>query len=157
MDYTNINFEEVEQGTILGQARALEERAVLAEYEADRFAAIGEVNPAYAAQFPVMQEAAQKARKEADAFVAAAQKRQFMADEDISVLRRDVLIRIIQAVEHEHASQQVARDIRKAAGLPVPERDSAMDELERSWAVADRKLKKLGKPKATKRTNADKN
>lgn len=156
MKYENINAEEVERGTVLGQARGLEERAIMAEYEADRFAAIGDVNPAYAAQFQTVEEQAKAARKEADAFVKEALKRKALDEDELSALRRDVLTRIIQSVESQHASAVTIRNIRKDAGLPVPDKDNQIEELERSWEVASRKLKALGKPKATTRTNGEK-
>lgn len=154
MKYENINAEEVENNTVLGNARGLEERAVMMEYEADRFAAIGESNPAYAAQLQTQTEQAAAARKEADAFVKEALKRKVLTDEELAQLRRDVLTRIIQSVEQQHAAAVTIRDIRKNAGLPVPDRDNQIEEYEASWDVAARKLKAVGKPKAEKRTNA---
>lgn len=154
MKYENINQEEAERSTVQQQARGLEERAIMAEYEADRFAAIGEENPAYAAQLQTVEEMAKAARKEADAFVKEALKRKCMDEDELAALRRDTLTRVIQSVEQQHASAQVVRNIRKDAGLPVPDRDNQIEELEKSWEVASRKLKTLAKPKATARTNA---
>ena len=154
MKYENINAEEVENNVIRGNALGLEERAVMMEYEADRFAAIGDTNPAYAAQLQNQTEQAAAARKEADAFIKEALKRKVLAEEELAQHRRDIFTRIIQSVEQQHASAMTIRNIREGAGLPVPDRDNQIEEFERSWEVADRKLKALGKPKAEKRTNA---
>jgi hypothetical protein len=154
MKYENINAEEVENNAVLSQARGLEERAVMMEYEADRFAAMGDINPAYAAQLQTQTEQAAAARKEADVFVKAAKQKKVLTDEELAQLRRDVLTRIIQTVEQQHATAITIRNVRKDAGLPVPDRDNQIEEFEASWEVAARKLKALGKPKAEKRTNA---
>lgn len=144
----HINKSEVEDATLQQQARGLEERALMMEYEADRFEAVGTVNPAYAAQMDQQRENAKAARKEADAFIKAAKAKKVINDDDLASLRRDALTRIIQSVEQQHVAADTIRSVRRDSGLPVPDRDNAIEELELSWEVANAKLEALPAPKA---------
>lgn len=143
--YNNIDLEATENEVLKGQARSLEERAILQEYEAARFEALGERQPQYTANLETQRETAQVARREADAFVKVAKKRKQVTDEEMNSLRRDVLTRTIQAIEQQHAQARLVRTIRSESGLPVPDRDTQLEDLEISWSVGNDMLNAVPK------------
>jgi hypothetical protein len=140
VQYNNIDQDTVENDTLKGQARGFEERAILQEYEAARFEALGEQQPQYTASLETQKEQAAAARREADAFVKAAKKRKQITDEELNSLRRDVLTRTIQSIEQQHAQSMLIRKVREEAGLPVPDRDTNIEDLETSWEVCKNML-----------------
>lgn len=155
MDYANIDPDSVLGTTISNDARELENRALMLEYEALRLRVIAQGNKAFVFQAQQAQETAEAARKEADAF-----RRDPHADFDDDALmeqRRAFVTNALMNIESQHLSAKARADIRRAIGMRVPDADDQMTELDAIHSAVIAEMQRpLLRPAATKRTNGGK-